>query len=85
MFSKPDYVFKDGQMVVKDGNLINVSWGTTHVIKPDFDESVEKDLKPYFDRFHTMKMSNYKISDDEIIDDGRGSLTVQPLHKGGPI
>ena len=55
------------------------------MVKPDYDESVEKELKPYFDRFHTMKMGNYKISDDEIIDDGRGSLTVQPLHKGGPI
>ena len=85
MFSKPDYVFKDGQMVVKDGNLIHVSWGTTHVVKPDYDESIEKELKPYFDRFHTMKMGNHKISDDEIIDDGRGSLTVQPLHAGGPI
>tara|TARA_R110001606_G_scaffold346892_5_gene496122 strand:- start:83948 stop:85615 length:1668 start_codon:yes stop_codon:yes gene_type:complete len=85
MFSTPDYVFKDGTMVVKDGNLIEVTWGTTHVVKPEYDISIEKSLKPYFDRYHTQKMGNFKISDDEIIDDGRGSLTVQPLHKGGPI
>jgi formylmethanofuran dehydrogenase subunit A len=85
MFTTPDYVFKDGTMVVKDGNLIDVTWGTTHVVKPEYDISIEKSLKPYFDRFHTQKMGNFKISDDEIIDDGRGSLTVQPLHKGGPI
>lgn len=85
MFSTPDYVFKDGTMVVKDGNLIEVTWGTTHVVKPEYDISIEKSLKPYFDRYHTQKMGNFKISDDEIIDDGRGSLTVQPLHKGGAI
>jgi len=85
MFSTPDYVFKDGTMVVKDGNLIEVTWGTTHVVKPEYDISIEKSLKPYFDKYHTQKMGNFKISDDEIIDDGRGSLTVQPLHVGGPI
>jgi formylmethanofuran dehydrogenase subunit A len=85
MFSTPDYVFKDGTMVVKDGNLIEVTWGTTHVVKPEYDISIEKSLKPYFDRYHTQKMGNFKISNDEIVDDGRGSLTVQPLHKGGRL
>lgn len=85
MFTTPDYVFKDGIMVVKDGDLINVTWGTTHVVKPEYDNSIEKSLKPYFDRYHTQTMGNFKISNDEIIDDGRGSLTVQPLHKRGPV
>jgi formylmethanofuran dehydrogenase subunit A len=85
MFSKPDYVFKDGNMIVKNGELINVTWGTTHVVKPEYDASIEASLKPYFDRFHTQKMGNFKISDDEIVDDGRGSLTIQPLHKGGKL
>jgi formylmethanofuran dehydrogenase subunit A len=85
MFSKPDYVFKDGTMVVKNGELINVTWGTTHVVKPEYDTSIETSLKEYFDRYHTQKMGNFKISDDEIVDDGRGSLTVQPLNKGGAL
>jgi formylmethanofuran dehydrogenase subunit A len=85
MFSKPDYVFKDGTMVVKDGEIIEVTWGTTHVVKPEYDNSIEKSLKPYFDKYHTQKMGNFKISDDEIVDDGRGSITVQPLHAGGKI
>jgi formylmethanofuran dehydrogenase subunit A len=79
MFTKPDYVFKDGELVVKDGEVIHVKWGTTHVVRPEFDISIEKDLKPYFDRYLTMKMGNFKISDDEITEDGRGSITVHPL------
>jgi formylmethanofuran dehydrogenase subunit A len=82
MFAKPDYVFKDGNMVVKNGELVKISWGTTHVVKPEYDNSIEKPLQQYFDKYHTMKMGNFKISDDEIVDDGRGSLTIQPLKKG---
>ncbi len=82
MFEKPDYVFKDGELVVRDGQVVHVTWGTTHTVKPDYDASVEKELKDYFDRYMTMKLGNFKISDDEITEDGRGSLTVHPLQGG---
>jgi len=78
MFEKPDYVFKDGEVVVKDGEVVKTVWGTTHVVRPDYDKSVEKDLKKYFDKYMTMKMGNFAISDDEITEDGRGSITVHP-------
>ncbi len=78
MFEKPDYVFKDGEMVVKDGEVVKTVWGTTHVVRPEYDKSVEKDLKQYFDKYLTMKIGNFAISDDEITEDGRGSLTVHP-------
>lgn len=79
MFTKPDYVFKDGELVVQNGQVVKVTWGTTHIVKPDYDLSIEKDLKPYFDKYLTMKLGNFKISDDEISEDGRGSLTTHPL------
>ena len=66
MFSKPDYVFKDGELVVTDGKVVKVVWGNTHTAKPSFDLSVEKGLKEYFDKFHTIQLDNFKISDDEI-------------------
>jgi formylmethanofuran dehydrogenase subunit A len=49
------------------------------VVQPDFDPSVEKGLKDYFDRYMTMKLGNFKISNDEITEDGRGSISVHPL------
>ena len=80
MFEKPDYVFKDGELVVVDGKVVHTKWGTTHIVRPDWDISVEKDLQKYFDRFMTMKVGNFKISDDEITEDGRGSLTIHGLN-----
>lgn len=76
MFSKPDYVFKNGELVVKDGKVVKVVWGATHTTKPAFDISVENELKEYFDRYHTMNVDNFKISDDEIAEDGRNKVVV---------
>ena len=76
MFAKPDYVFKNGELVVKDGKVVKVVWGATHTAKPAFDIGVEKDLKDYFDRYHTMQLDNFKINDNEISDDGRGRIIV---------
>ena len=74
MFAKPDFVFKDGELVVKDGKVIKVVWGKTHTVKPAYDNSVEKGLKEYFDKFHTIQLDNFKISDDEMAADGRNSI-----------
>ncbi len=74
MFSKPDYVFKDGELVVKDGKVVKVVWGATHTAKPAFDMSVEQGLKEYFEKYHTIQLDNFKISDDEITEDGRGKV-----------
>ncbi|HIO12707.1 MAG TPA: formylmethanofuran dehydrogenase subunit A, partial [Methylococcales bacterium] len=82
MFATPDYVFKDGELVVRDGEIVHIKWGTTHIVTPEFDSSVEKDLAKYFNRYMTMKMGNFKISDDEITEDGRNTLTVQPTRRG---
>lgn len=76
MFAKPDYVFKDGELVVKDGKIVKVVWGTTHTTKPSFDIGVEKDLKDYFNQYHTMQLDNFKINNEEISGDGRGSIIV---------
>jgi formylmethanofuran dehydrogenase subunit A len=65
-----------------DGKVVKTKWGTTHIARPDYDASVEKDLKDYFDKYLTMKLGNFKISDDEITEDGRGSLTVHPTLGG---
>ena len=74
MFGRPDFVFKDGELVVKDGKVVKVVWGATHVTKPVFDMNVEADLKKYFEKYHTIQCDNFKISNDEIHDNGRGKI-----------
>lgn len=76
MFARPAYVFKDGEMVVRKGEICATTQGGTHAVKPEFDRGIEKRLQAYFDRYHTVKMSNFKISDEEMVD-GIGTRVMQ--------
>ncbi len=78
MFEKPLYVFKDGEEIVKNGKIVKVVTGGTHTLRPDYDKSIEKSLKKYFDRYMTIKLGNFKIDDDEIVEHGKGKIIVQP-------
>jgi len=66
MFEKPEYVFKDGQLVVRDGRVVKAVNGALHAVKPEYDKGIEKPLKDYFDRYMTVKMEHIRVSDDEI-------------------
>ena len=78
MFEKPLYVFKDGEEIVKNGKIVKVITGGTHTLRPDYDKSIEKQLKKYFDRYMTVKLGNFKIDDDEIVEHGKSNIIVQP-------
>ena len=68
MFAKPAFVFKNGTLIVKDGEVIKTVQGVTHATKPDYDKAIEKPLKKYFDNYQTIDMNNFKISNDEMIE-----------------
>jgi formylmethanofuran dehydrogenase subunit A len=73
MFAKPAYVFKDGELVARDGKIVKEQWGNTHVVRPEFDRGIEKSLRDYFGRYHTMKLDSFKIGDDEMREIGNGN------------
>jgi formylmethanofuran dehydrogenase subunit A len=78
MFTTPEYVFKNGDLIVRDGKIVHVVNGATHVARPDYDKGIEKSLKDYFARYHTVSLENFKVHDEEIIDHDKGSIIVQP-------
>ena len=78
MFATPELVFKNGELIVRDGKVVKAVNGATHVARPDYDRAIEKPLKDYFSRYHTVQMENFKLADWEVLDGGRGSIVVQP-------
>ena len=78
MFETPELVFKNGELIVRDGKIVKVVRGATHVARPSYDKSIEGPLKRYFDDFHTVSMENLRLSDDEIVKRGQGEIIVQP-------
>jgi len=76
MFHAPEYVFKDGELVAQDGRIVKIVRGATHVIRPDFDRGIEKRLRDYFDRHHTIRFDNFPISADELVECGSREALV---------
>jgi formylmethanofuran dehydrogenase subunit A len=73
MFTTPAFVFKNGEMIVRNGKIVKVVTGDTHVVRPEYDRKrVEKPLKEYFDSYHTVQMENFRLSDEEITEPGCG-------------
>ena len=72
MFATPELVFKNGELIVRSGKVVKVVQGATHVVRPQLRPAIEKPLKDYFDRYHTMRMENFRLADEEIVEGGRG-------------
>jgi formylmethanofuran dehydrogenase subunit A len=83
MFERPAYVFKNGKLVVRNGEICAVTHGATHAIHPEYDRGIEKSLKNYFDRYCSVKMENFAISEEEMVE-GIGSpvITTECLTRG---
>jgi formylmethanofuran dehydrogenase subunit A len=76
MFAAPEYVFKDGELVVESGRIVKVVRGGTHVVQPAFDRGIGKPLREYFSRFHTMRFDNFPISAEELAECGSRETLV---------
>jgi formylmethanofuran dehydrogenase subunit A len=76
MFTAPEYVFKDGELVARDGQVVKVTWGKYHTVAPSYDKAIERRLKEYFDHYMTMRMENFPISEDEMHAFGQGVKLV---------
>ena len=76
MFERPEYVFKGGCLVARNGKVCAEPIGTTHVTRVDYDPGIDAKLDRYFDRYMTMKKDRVMVSDDEIRDHGRGKIKI---------
>jgi formylmethanofuran dehydrogenase subunit A len=66
MFTSPAYVFKDGQLVARDGNLVSTPTGGIHFVSPDYDRRIEQTLRQYSEKNLATNFAHAAISDDEI-------------------
>lgn len=82
MFERPMLVFKRGEPVVEEGRITRPVRGSTQVVRPEFDPGIEKQLGRWFERYHTIGLQNFKISDDEMADGIGSPVTVHPCRGG---
>jgi formylmethanofuran dehydrogenase subunit A len=73
MFATPRYVVKGGILVVEEGQLRRAPDGVRLHVKPDYDASVERGLRQFFDRYATVAFDHYPV----------GALRDAPLPLAG--
>jgi formylmethanofuran dehydrogenase subunit A len=66
MFSSPSFVLKDGDVIVRDGQVIKSSRGRTIFANPDDSAPLPADLLANFDHFYSIEYSNYAVEDEYI-------------------
>jgi formylmethanofuran dehydrogenase subunit A len=66
MFANPRYVIKDGEIVVKDGQLVRDRPGRTLFVNPPYDPGIEADLRAHFRETYTISFDNYRVSSEYL-------------------
>ena len=84
MFATPEYVFKDGELVARQGRIVATPVGGTHFIEPEFDPAIERDLAKYADEHLAVRFRHAAISRDELCSCANGGrLLPCPMHGRG--
>ncbi len=78
MFEKPMLVFKQGEVIVEEGRITRPVEGATQVVRPDYDPGIEKLIGNWFERYHSIGLANFKISDDEMAEGIGSPVCVHP-------
>ena len=70
MFENPFMVFKDGNLIVKNGKIQKVFNGKFYTAETDFDKKIEKEISSYFQKYMSRGMESFKIKNQELWDYG---------------
>lgn len=63
MFRNAAYVFKDGNLVVRDGKVSHYTKGKTLRVRPEYDRSINSRLDTYYDRLYGLPRSLFEVQD----------------------
>ncbi len=66
MFATPDLVFKDGRLIVRDGAVVAMAQGRTHVVEPAYDPAIEARIARHVEGRLGQRLTHFGIGEDEI-------------------
>jgi formylmethanofuran dehydrogenase subunit A len=66
MFSRPEWVFKDGLQVARAGRVTALPTGGVHYLEPGYDTAIEKTLRRHWQDHASVNFEQVAISSDEL-------------------
>jgi len=61
MFARPAWVFKAGELVARDGQVVTEVAGRTFYAAADYDEDIETEIREYFKSAYTVAFENFAV------------------------
>jgi formylmethanofuran dehydrogenase subunit A len=67
MFERAALVFKNGQLVVRDGAIVERLSGKAQTILPNYDDSIRQTVQRHFDCFYSLSLNNFIVNDVDFM------------------
>jgi formylmethanofuran dehydrogenase subunit A len=66
MFRAAHLVFKDGDLVVRDGRVTHYRWGRALKVNPGYDRDIDRKLSAYYDDLYGLSRDMFKVPETAI-------------------
>lgn len=66
MFTTPRYVFKDGRLIIEDGEFRSDHEGRILHVAPEYDPAIEEVIQSFFEDYYTIEFANYAVGDEYL-------------------
>jgi formylmethanofuran dehydrogenase subunit A len=63
MFDHPVYVIKDGEVVVREREILAAPNGRTFAVRAPYADTLVPALREYFEKYYTVQFDNYVYAD----------------------
>jgi formylmethanofuran dehydrogenase subunit A len=66
MFRAAALVFKDGELVIRDGNVIRYRWGRALTVRPEHDAAIERRMRQSYDERYGLPVELMYVPENAI-------------------
>jgi formylmethanofuran dehydrogenase subunit A len=66
MFRAAALVFKDGELVVRDGSVIHCRWGRALIVKPERDQAIDRRMRAYYEDRYGLAVEFLKVRGEAL-------------------
>jgi formylmethanofuran dehydrogenase subunit A len=66
MFRAAAYVFKDGELVVRDGNITHCRFGRALAVKPERDRAIERRMRAYYEERYGLALEFLQVPEQAL-------------------
>jgi formylmethanofuran dehydrogenase subunit A len=66
MFRAAAYVFKDGEVVVRDGGITSCRFGRALTVRPERDQAVERRMRTYYEERYGLALDFLQVPEHAL-------------------